>query len=112
MQLKRQVSVLVMGVAIAAMSTVAFGQKATLTGTIGDTMCGVTHMVKGDDAKCTRECVKGGASYALIVKDKVYALKGDAKITAALDRLAGQKVTLTGTQKNSTIEVTSVAPAK
>jgi hypothetical protein len=112
MQLTRHVNVLLLGVALAAMGSVAAGQPATFTGTIGDTMCGVTHMVKGDDAKCTRACVKGGAAYALIVNDKFYTLKGNEKISAALDKLAGQKVTVSGTRTDDTIEVASVAPAK
>ena len=56
--------------AVVAGAAGAAGPTTTFTGTIGDAMCGVTHMVKGDDAACTRACVKGGAAYALIVKTR------------------------------------------
>jgi type 1 fimbria pilin len=104
---------LMMLFAAAALSAAAPPAKTmTLTGKVGDAMCGVTHMVKGDDAACTRTCVKGGAEYALIVKDKVYTLKADAKLKSRLDTFADQNVTVTGTQKGSTIDVASVKPAK
>jgi type 1 fimbria pilin len=95
---------LVLGAATARAGTI------TLTGTIGDTMCGLTHMVKGDDAACTRACVKGGADYALIVANKVYTLKGSEKIKSQLDKFAGQRVTVTGTQTGDAVEVSSVSP--
>jgi hypothetical protein len=69
-------------------------------------------MVKGDDAKCTRLCVKGNADYALIVDGQAYTLKVDAKLKVQLDKLANEKVTVTGTAHDKTIEVTSVRAAK
>lgn len=90
----------------------AFSQSGqTLTGTVTDTMCGVKHTMSdgGGDDKCVRDCVKGGSDYGLIVGDKVYTLKGDTK---AMDKLAGQKVTVKGTLATDTITVTSIALAK
>ena len=87
----------------------AAGKTSTFTGEIGDAMCGAKHM-SGTAAECTRACVKQGSAYALVVGDKVYKLKGgDA---AALDKLAGEKATVTGTLDGDTISVASVASAK
>src|SRR6266478_5814135 len=48
-----------------------------LTGVIGDAICGRKHAMGGkSDAECTRECVRRGSQYALIVGEKVYVLEG------------------------------------
>ena len=100
---------LMTGLMMAASS--AFSQTAqTLTGTIGDTMCGAKHMMENESAaQCTRECVKQGSDYGLVSGDKVYTLKGDAKL---LDKFAGQKVTIKGDVSGMTITVSSIVPAK
>jgi hypothetical protein len=49
--------------------------------------------------------VKQGSSYALLVGDKVYTLKGHE---AEVDKLAGEKATITGTVSGTTIQVASV----
>jgi hypothetical protein len=97
-------------VVLAAVLAFAAG-KQTFTGKVSDAMCGAKHMMAGaSDADCTRACVKQGSKYALVVGDKVYTLQGgDA---ATLDKLAGQDATVTGTLKENTITVASVAPAK
>jgi len=89
----------------------AAGKPQTFTGKVSDAMCGAHHMMAGaSDADCTRACVKQGSKYALVVGDTVYTLEGgDA---AMLDKLAGQDATITGTLKDRTITVASVAPAK
>ena len=85
----------------------------TYTGIVGDAMCGNKHMMAGDDASCTRECISKGSKYALVVGDKVYILEtSDKNILATLDKQAGAKVTVTGTEENSTISVSGVSPAK
>ena len=82
----------------------------TLTGTISDAMCGKTHMMKGESAaKCTRECVKDGSDYALVVGDKVYTLKGDK---AAIDKFAGAKVIVKGKTDGSVVTVESIKASK
>jgi len=98
-------------VLLAAVLAVAADKPQSFTGKISDTMCGAKHMMAGaSDADCTRACVKQGSKYALVVGDNVYTLEGgDA---AALDKLAGQKATVSGTLKGKTITVASVAPAK
>jgi hypothetical protein len=87
-------------------------KTTTLTGTVGDAMCGTKHMMAGDEAGCTRECVKKGSDYALIVKDKVYTLKATDTAKADLDRLAGKVARVVGDLNGETIQVTSVQAAK
>lgn len=91
--------------------TISSFAAETFTGNVSDSMCGAKHM--GDAATCTRACVGKGSKYALVVGDKVYTL--DTTDKAALDTLdkqAGAKVTVTGTEKDNTIEVSKVAAAK
>ena len=52
------------GLILTASLAVAQASKS-LTGTVSDSMCGKTHMMKGESAaQCTRECVKSGSDYA------------------------------------------------
>jgi hypothetical protein len=75
----------------------------TFTGVVSDNMCGKQHMAKDKSAaQCTRECVKTGSDYALVVGDKVYTLKSNK---SDIDRYAGEKVNVTGTAKDETITV-------
>ena len=96
----------------AGLAVSAFAAKAeTFTGTVSDSMCGAKHM--GDAASCTRACVGKGSKYALVVGDKVYTLDTTDKASLdTLDKQAGAKVTVTGTEKDNTIEVSKVAAAK
>ena len=78
----------------------------TLTGTVSDSMCGKKHMMAGKTAaECTRECVKEGSDYALVVGDKVYTLKGDRP---AIDKYAGANVTVKGKLSGSTVTMASI----
>ena len=92
----------------------AFAAKAeTFTGEVGDVMCGAKHEMSGSPAECTRDCVKQGSKYALIVGDKVYTLETTDKAALdELDKLAGQKAKVTGTASGTTIQVSSVAANK
>lgn len=102
-------AILITGLMVSALS--AFSQTAqTLTGTVSDTMCGAKHMMSNvSAAQCVRECVKQGSDYGLVSGDKVYTLKGDSK---AIDKFAGQKVTVKGDVSGATITVSSIVPAK
>ena len=101
-------AVLVVGLALP--SALAAKGKS-YTGTVSDAMCGAKHAM-GDAAACTRACVGKGSKYALVVGDKVYTLATADKATLdTLDKQAGQKVTVTGSEKNDTIEVSSVKAA-
>ncbi len=89
------------------------GDEMTLTGTVGDAACGVTHKMPADPAKCTLGCVKGGSAFALIVKDTAYTLEvEDADLRMELEKLAGEMATITGDVQGETITVASVAMAK
>jgi hypothetical protein len=82
----------------------------TLTGTVSDSMCGALHMEKDKSAsECTRECVKKGTKYALVVGKKVYTLDGHE---AELDKLAGEIATVKGSVMGEMVMVESVAAAK
>ena len=95
---------------MSALSLMAADKPQTLTGTITDAMCGVSHMSADQSAaECTRACVKEGSKYALVVDKKVYTLEGHA---AEVDKLAGAKATVVGTLKGDTLQVTSVTAAK
>ncbi len=94
-----------------AVST-AFAAAKSYTGTVSDAMCGAKHAM-ADSAACTRACVGKGSKYALVVGDKVYTLEtSDKAALATLDKDAGEKVTVTGTEKDNTITVNSVKAAK
>jgi len=93
-------------------SAFAAGGKA-FTGTVSDAMCGAKHAMAGDDASCTRACVSKGSKYALVAGDKVYTLEtSDKAALATLDKQAGAKVTVMGTEKDNTITVSSVKAAQ
>jgi len=82
----------------------------TMTGKVSDSMCGAKHQMAGNDASCTRTCVKGGSKYALVVSDKVYTLEtADKTALDKLDELAGASAKVTGEVKGDTIAVKSVA---
>jgi len=113
-KMKRRMATLLMGGAVLAslsgLSFAADAKQQTLTGQVGDAMCGHSHMMPGkNEAECTRACIKEGSNYALIVGDKVYVLKGK---TDGLDAFAGKTATVTGTLKGQTMTVSTVAEAK
>ena len=97
-----------------ALSISAFAAGTqTFTGEVGDAMCGAKHDMGGSKADCTRDCVKQGSKYALVVGDKVYTLETKDKAALdQLDKLAGMQAKVTGTADKDTIQVSSVAPAK
>lgn len=86
--------------------------EMTLTGAVGDAMCGVKHMM--DNAKgCTLGCVKKGSDFALLVDETAYTLKTSSdEAKAQLEALAGQPATVTGDVTGTTIQVASVKAAE
>jgi hypothetical protein len=99
------ISLLVTNSALAA-------SKQTLTGEVGDAMCGNKHM-EGTAAECTRTCVSKGSKYALVVGEKVYVLdSSDKAVLAVLDQQAGKKATVTGTVDGDKIAVSAAVAAK
>ena len=99
------------GMGLVGSAAAAKGQ--TFTGEVSDSMCGAKHAMAGNNAACTRACVKKGSNYALVVGDKVYTLKTtDKSSLAELDKLAGEKAKVNGTADGDTIEVSKVSAAK
>lgn len=94
----------------ATLAAPAFAADQTMTGKVSDAMCGAKHGMGGGDAKCTKECVKGGSKYALVVGEKVYTLEtSDKGALDKLNELAGAAAKVTGEVKGDTIAVKSVA---
>lgn len=84
-------------------------QAETWTGDVSDLMCGVKHKMAGKSAtECATMCIQKGSKYSLVVGSKVYELTGK---TEGLDKLAGQKATVSGTVNGDKIEVDSVSAA-
>lgn len=95
---------------MAAIGLAQSGGGQTFTGVVSDNMCGKQHMEKNKSAaECTRECVKAGSDYALVVGEKVYTLKGNK---TEIDKYAGEKATVAGTEKDDTITVSSITAPK
>lgn len=88
----------------------------TLTGTISDAMCGVSHDTmtehgkKMSDKQCTLACVQHGSEYVFVNGDKV--LKIANQNFKGLQQFAGDTVRLTGDVKGDTITVAKIAKAK
>ena len=103
--------IVVLALLAALMVNFAVAATQTLTGVVSDDMCGKKHtMLPGkSDAECVRACVKAGAHYAVVVGDKIYVLKGDAK---QIDALAGKHARVTGEVNGRTITVASISAAK
>src|SRR5205823_10370029 len=100
---------LMMSTALGISPAWADDKAQTFTGRVSDAMCGAHHMMEGSAEECTRACVKKGSKYALVVGDKVYTLDTSDKATLdTLDKQAGAKATVTGTEKDNTITVNSV----
>jgi hypothetical protein len=82
--------------------------EMTLEGTVTDAMCGAKH--PADAAGCTKDCVKNGSDYALVVGGKVYTLKTSSdKDKAELGKLAGKMAKVTGEVTGDKVMVKSVA---
>ena len=102
-------------VSLLAVAAPAFSGAQTFTGTISESECpnaDHSHMRMGPtDAECAVACVDlHGAAYVLYDGTNVYTLS-DQK---APEKLAGKKVTVTGTLNISTrtIQVDSITAAK
>jgi len=97
-------------ISIAAMFAAA-GWAETMSGTVGDSMCGAKHEAAGaSDAACVAKCVKGGASPVIISDGKVYKISAESQ--AKVMPLLGMKVTVNGKMDGDTIDIASVQAAK
>jgi len=110
----RQLRTLILFAFLLAGAGVRAADQVTLTGVLSDEICGARHAMKNTEpADCTRECIKHGADYVLIVKDKVLTLKPDnTRAEADLDKFAGQNVTVTAEPEADFFWVLTIAPAK
>ena len=106
------IAVMVGSASLCVASPALAAGKQTLTGEVGDAMCGTKHM-EGTPAECTRTCVSHGSKYALVVGDKIYVLNtSDKAVLALLDQQAGKKATVTGTVTGTDVDVSTVVAAK
>jgi hypothetical protein len=90
------------------LATAAWAADQTLSGTVSDSMCGVSHAGMGTkmtDRECTQACAAKGAQYVLVSGGKVYKLTNH---DADLKTHAGHTVNLTGDVKGDTIRVSKV----
>jgi hypothetical protein len=89
----------------------AAGLAETMSGTVGDSMCGAKHAgASTSDAACVAKCVKGGASPVIISDGKVYQITADSQ--AKVMPLLGRKVTVNGKLDGDTIDIASIEPVK
>ena len=96
---------------MAGLNVAAPRPKANVySGEISDSMCGLKHMMSGTAKDCTDKCVGGGSKYVLadVAHGKVYQLSNQEKPK----QFSGEKVNVTGTLKDDTIEVQSIEAAK
>lgn len=101
-------AILATSILSAAVQTRAATQ--TLDGVISDSMCGKKHMMPGkSDAECTKECVKSGATYVLVIGDKTYSLNAKA---ATIEPFAGKHVRVQGDVNQNVINVTEIHETK
>ena len=126
MQVKTSVAFALIGLFAIGGATLG-ADEMTLTGTVGDASCGVTHTprrllaIRGPDempddaARCTLACVGHvgiGSDFALIVADTAYTLEiSNEDLKAELEKLAGMMATITGDVTGETIAVASVTMA-
>jgi hypothetical protein len=99
----------------AAEGEMSLGQKPASAGQIYEGMvtcsrCGARHSaaLASTASDCTRVCVHGGASFALVEADSLYLLDGDTNV---LKKLAGQRAHVVGALNGKTIRVASVVAA-
>jgi len=77
-----------------------------ISGVITDSECGARHNQDGkmSATECARFCARNGSRYVLVDGEKRYALTGN---TEELSKLAGQRVTISGSLTGDTIHVSS-----
>ena len=88
-----------------------YASSRTFAGMITDSRCGARHRMNSGktSAECARSCVHNGSSYVLVDGEKIYALVGDS---APLEKLAGERVNVSGILEGDTITVKDVASAQ
>jgi hypothetical protein len=100
---------------VAAAFIAAASEQGTWTGVISDSMCKRHHESGAEgqqttDPDCTRDCVKGGSRYVLLVDDTVYAIVNQDQ--KQLAEHAGTKVIVRGTLQGDAIEIAAIEQAR
>jgi len=99
---------LILGVGIIAGAAT---KEQTLTGVVGDALCGREHSMPGTPVACIRECIGKGGRYSLLVADKVYVLETtDQALLDTLEKQSGLRVKITGTDNGKTFLLKTVKP--
>jgi hypothetical protein len=88
-----------------------YASRRIYNGMITDSRCGARHRMNSDktSAECAHSCARNGASYVLVDGEKIYALAGDL---TPLEKLAGERVNVSGIIEGDTITVKDVASAQ
>jgi hypothetical protein len=101
--------------AIALLLVAPLGAEQSFTGQISDSLCKAKHeeaaedQGKMSDHDCTVACVKGGSKYVLLGSDgKVYDIANQN--FKDLEKMAGEKVKITGELKGTAISVSKIDP--
>jgi hypothetical protein len=99
--------------ATAAVATAS--EQRTWTGVISDSMCKRHHESGAEgqqttDPDCTRDCVKGGSKYVLLVEDTVLAIVNQDQ--KQLAEHAGTRVLVRGTLQGDAIEIAAIEKAR
>jgi hypothetical protein len=100
---------------MATAEVVAVQQQQTWTGLISDSMCKLHHESGAEgqtttDPDCTRDCVKGGSKYVLVVGETVHPIANQDH--GQLAEHAGTRVIVTGTATGDAIEVSKIETAR
>jgi hypothetical protein len=104
-------SLLVVMIGAGTLATAAATKDQTLTGMVGDALCGREHSMPGTPVDCIRECIGKGGRYSLIVADKVYVLETkDQALLDTLEKESGLRVKITGTNNGKTFLLKTVTP--
>ena len=104
---------LVIGVMAMLTAHGAFAQNRTLTGTISDNLCGISHKAmaaqhggNATDAECSAACVKAGGKYVFLSEGHVYTIANQNQKDLVAN--AGKTVQLTGDLHATTITVAKI----
>jgi len=107
---------LIMTGLLAGLCSFASAASMTMSGTISDSNCGVSHAKMTSahagmtDKACALACVKNGAKYVFVSGGKVYTIANQN--LADLAKNAGDAVSLTGDFSGETVTVSKVMMAK
>jgi len=91
--------------ALGCVAWAADSKRATFTGTVSDSQCGMKHASPSRAAAhCVEKAASNGAKYVLVPEGKAYQLTPQAKFKG----LGGKSVKVTGEIQGDTIEVRTI----